>query len=468
MADPGEIRVQDEQGNIHVFPPEATPEMIAQAMNVKLPSASQPSAASRLGTNFLSGLGVTSNEAAKNFFAHPLDTVIKSFEAQGELAKQARDAYNKGDYVGALQHGLNYLVPFLGQQTDQAGTQLKQGDIAGGIGRTLGAAVPIVAGSPEARAVPGQALDAASGAVKSAAPYVTPVAKFGAKALDIATFNRISKLWDAWKGMADEIKAKGPQFANPGAPLPEAPPPELLQARSLLNGGQIPEREAAAALETIPQRYNPNPSLTSPSRTLPGMNNPEVVRPPATPLPTRTGLQLTGEVAAPPPTGPLAATPSGAGLPRTLSGESALRQVLTGQDNASLLKIAKARGINVARESQLKPGVADNLIVNKIIDDFSPDELSEVRAQYLENTRFRHVFGDIGPEAWKTMSLQTYFPDLKIPMSRLARTAKAVAAPTPGNSLSPQSPPPSAGGDLTQILQESLRKAREAKNAQAQ
>lgn len=39
MADPSETRVQDEQGNIHVFPSEATPGMIAQAMNVKPPVA---------------------------------------------------------------------------------------------------------------------------------------------------------------------------------------------------------------------------------------------------------------------------------------------------------------------------------------------------------------------------------------------------------------------------------------------
>lgn len=35
----GEIRVEDEQGNTHVFPDGSTPEMIAKAMNVKLPSA---------------------------------------------------------------------------------------------------------------------------------------------------------------------------------------------------------------------------------------------------------------------------------------------------------------------------------------------------------------------------------------------------------------------------------------------
>jgi len=37
-----EVRVQDEQGNIHVFPDGSTPDMIAKAMNVKPPAAEQP------------------------------------------------------------------------------------------------------------------------------------------------------------------------------------------------------------------------------------------------------------------------------------------------------------------------------------------------------------------------------------------------------------------------------------------
>lgn len=134
------------------------------------------SAASRLGTNFLSGAGVVSNEQGKQFFLHPLDTIIKSFESQGELAKKARDAYNRGDYAGAVQHALNYMVPFVGQQTDQAGEQLKQGDIAGGIGRTLGAAVPIVAASPEVQAGAGSAARAVGSAAKETAAVVREAA----------------------------------------------------------------------------------------------------------------------------------------------------------------------------------------------------------------------------------------------------------------------------------------------------
>jgi hypothetical protein len=40
-------------------------------------------------------------------------------------------------------------------------------------------------------------------------------------------------------------------------------------------------------------------------------------------------------------------------IPRTPQGESVLRQVLTGQDNKNLLKIARSRGINVTVEAQL-------------------------------------------------------------------------------------------------------------------
>jgi hypothetical protein len=113
--------------------------------------ATPPSAVSRFTHSFLSGLGITSNEDAKNFFQHPINTAMGMVNAQGELAQKAKAAYDRGDYKSAVIHGLNYLVPFIGQQTDQAGEQLSQGDIAGGAGRTLGLTLPMLAGSPEVR-----------------------------------------------------------------------------------------------------------------------------------------------------------------------------------------------------------------------------------------------------------------------------------------------------------------------------
>jgi len=79
---------------------------------------------------------------------------------------------------------------------------------------------------------------------------------------------------------------------------------------------------------------------------------------------------------------PVAAAP---GYPRTLSGESALGQVLTGLDNKSLLKVARSRGIDVTKEAQLKPSMADNRIIKKIVADFSPDELADVRDNVSRN-----------------------------------------------------------------------------------
>ncbi len=137
-------------------------------------SEAPPSTASRIRDNFLSGLVITDDEGAKNFFEHPIDTLMGSFEGQGALYEKAKDAYKRGDYKNAVIHGLNYLVPFIGQQTDKAGQQLEEGDIAGGVSRTLGAALPIVAGSPEARAA---ASDAASAAVSRIKPALATTGK---------------------------------------------------------------------------------------------------------------------------------------------------------------------------------------------------------------------------------------------------------------------------------------------------
>lgn len=146
--------------------------------------------------------------------------------------------------------------------------------------------------------------------------------------------------------------------------------------------------------------------------------------------------------------------------PRFLQGESALRQILTGQDNANLMKIAKSRGINVTQESQLRPGIADGKLITKIIDDHSPEELDDLRDAYMQN-QSKHQFGDIGAEAWKTLSMQTYFPDVKLPATVVQRTATAIENSRARAAAVTKAAPPS--GDLTPLLQESLRRFQAAK-----
>ncbi len=180
----------------------------------------------------------------------------------------------------------------------------------------------------------------------------------------------------------------------PGASLPASPTPELLQSRGLTQGATVPPPEPSAALGRIP------------------------VQSPGMPAPGQAGSMAES----------LATTPSGAGLPRTLSGESALGQVLSRLDNASLLRIARSRAINVSQESLLKPGTANNLLINKIANDFSPDELQEFAARHLEASRFQHQFpSDMTPENWSVIALQHYFPSIKLPLTALRRAALAAA-----------------------------------------
>src|SRR5208337_417633 len=156
---------------------------------------------------------------------------------------------------------------------------------------------------------------AAAGSVLNAmSQYGVPVAKALGKTIDAASFERIGKIWNAWKDLPEEVRSRGPQFSDPGAPLPEHPPIELLQARALGEIGQEPPAEPSAALGTVSP---PNLSaLAGSSGTTPAEIEPSGAIP-------------------------------GAGIPRTLAGDSALRRILTGQDNANLLKIARSRGINV-------------------------------------------------------------------------------------------------------------------------
>lgn len=76
---------------------------------------------------------------------HPIDTAVSLSQGQGMLAKRAEESFKKGDYAAGVQHFLNYLVPVIGQQTDQAGDLARQGEYAKAAGMTAGIATNIAA-----------------------------------------------------------------------------------------------------------------------------------------------------------------------------------------------------------------------------------------------------------------------------------------------------------------------------------
>src|SRR5262245_19287349 len=58
--------------------------------------------------------------------------------AQGQAYDRAWDAYNRGDYLGAVLHGGAYLVPMMGPAVSQAAEDMRQGRTGQGIGTALG------------------------------------------------------------------------------------------------------------------------------------------------------------------------------------------------------------------------------------------------------------------------------------------------------------------------------------------
>jgi KTSC domain len=238
------------------------------------PDVAQPSAASRLGSSFLSGAGVVSEQQGKDFFVHPVDTLRAMAETQGELGERAGKELSNGDYVRGLTHGVEWLMPGLGPVLAKSGDQLERKDYAGGIGTTLGAAANIIAahGMPAATEAVSDAASAIPSKVSSAidmAKQVTP--KQAAQATGAVTgaglghgtlsipgaYYGAKGAGGLAEGILGKERANAPIITpkpvpDTGTPLgPEAPTPELVQSQGLAEGSK-PAPEPAKALMDLP------------------------------------------------------------------------------------------------------------------------------------------------------------------------------------------------------------------------
>lgn len=115
--------------------------------------------------------------AAKGIHAalqNPTGTAKETGRQNVELWNKTKDAYNKGEYVEAVRHALNYGlngIPGIGYGIDQAGDKFNAGDIAGGVGQSLGIGV-----SAAAPAVVPKVANAVSSGLRSTA---IPLAESG-------------------------------------------------------------------------------------------------------------------------------------------------------------------------------------------------------------------------------------------------------------------------------------------------
>src|ERR1700675_2750596 len=180
-----------------------------------------------------------------------------------------------------------------------------EGDAAGVLGHTAAAVAPVVAAEAVRQGAPAAA-DAVKGKVSpatQAALAAAPDAVGAAvKKLPGSVLRNVPWIGDVLHDMYQagaEAYRKAQPSGDAGAPLPENP-------------GTFPGApEPTGAPEQI------NPSLVSPARTMPGQVGPEQIygpKPtPAQPIPTPSGLQLSGDVAK--TETPAAAAPAGAAPP---------------------------------------------------------------------------------------------------------------------------------------------------------
>lgn len=303
----------------------------------------------------------------------------KSIEEDAASAQAAKNH----DFLSFLAHqggAMGYAggivtSPITGSNPVKFGDQVAEGNIRGALGTATGMVAP--AFIPE---IPG-AMRATGRGLEAAAPYLGKGAKEAAR----------------FGGVGEFIHTGNP-VALAGPALADMVGKGTTQATSWM--GRFLQK-AGAGLDFSPSQEAAISKAESKAKAVPA-----------------------GDAT------PLGSSPST--IPRTNSGEGVLNMALTSLDNKSLIKIAKSRGIDVTREVQLKPGAANNTLIKKIIDDFTPDELDEIRNMGIEIGRHAPVYNpnvtpEAAAEAWHYKVLTQFFPDVQIPKTMEARAQATIA-----------------------------------------
>jgi hypothetical protein len=88
---------------------------------------------------------VTAVKGMAELAAHPIDTLAKDSAARERIYAKAGDKYAKGEYASGLAHGIYASLPLVGPNLDRSADQFESGDVAGGIGSSLGQGVAMAA-----------------------------------------------------------------------------------------------------------------------------------------------------------------------------------------------------------------------------------------------------------------------------------------------------------------------------------
>jgi hypothetical protein len=69
---------------------------------------------------------------------HPIQSYMADAENRQDIEDQAEKDFKNGNYASGVAHALYGIIPFMGAQMNEAGTNIQQGDVAKGLGQSVG------------------------------------------------------------------------------------------------------------------------------------------------------------------------------------------------------------------------------------------------------------------------------------------------------------------------------------------
>lgn len=188
------------------------------------PAPLEGSALSRFVSNAAEMLNpVAAVQGLASAVQHPIDTVTNIGSAMVGEGRKAIDMAHQGRYVEAAGHGLASIIPVVGPAAAQAGEQIAQGDVAGGLGKATGlvapaAVMPAVRGARAALGTAGReglATSLEAGAARRVADVMAPKvgankARFGQMADQVAPSLAKAPDGAAWsrEGLHAQVQAR--------------------------------------------------------------------------------------------------------------------------------------------------------------------------------------------------------------------------------------------------------------------
>lgn len=200
-------------------------------------------------------------EGLYNTVAHPIDTATNIARQARDEARTAVDAAKQGEYGRAVGHGLAAALPIVGPAAANAGEQIANGDVAGGLGTAAGILAPFGV-APAVRAAssvaPARAAALAADALESgAASRVENVmAPKGSSAAIKRLSNKAGEVSPELlkRGDAGEWSREG-MHANVKAGLADAEAQLDAAADARLNGRAFPTQPIIADLLKKRQQF---------------------------------------------------------------------------------------------------------------------------------------------------------------------------------------------------------------------